>query len=242
LKEVTTPYDAIVVGLGGLGSAAAFHLARRGGRVLGLDRFAPPHNLGSSHGGSRLIRQAYYEDPAYVPLVQRSYELFSGDAELDAVKAPARNRASAGVDPVTSLAWCRWPPVGNDCGGAGLSRQAEVSGDDVGVAEGLLRWPVSQDAALVEDDDTVGHGHDVLVVLHEEHSGARGMATDEGDEGGRLLAGQPGGGLVEQQQPGTDADGPDDLDRSGGAVGQRGGGMVGIGQNTGRGEQRRAGR
>jgi glycine/D-amino acid oxidase-like deaminating enzyme len=69
-------HDVIVVGLGGMGSAAAYHLARRGQRVLGLERFGPAHDQGSSHGGSRLIRQACYEDPAYVPLMQRSYELW----------------------------------------------------------------------------------------------------------------------------------------------------------------------
>jgi sarcosine oxidase len=69
-------YDVIVVGLGGMGSAAAYHLARRGRRVLGLERFTPAHDRGSSHGGSRVIRQAYFEDPAYVPLVLRAYELW----------------------------------------------------------------------------------------------------------------------------------------------------------------------
>jgi sarcosine oxidase len=70
------PFDAIVVGLGGMGSAAAAHLAARGLRVLGLERFGPAHALGSSHGGSRIIRQSYFEDPAYVPLLQRAYELW----------------------------------------------------------------------------------------------------------------------------------------------------------------------
>lgn len=70
-------FDIIVVGLGAMGSAAAYHLARRGLRVLGLDRFQPPHTRGSSHGQSRIIRQAYYEHPAYVPLVQRAYELWT---------------------------------------------------------------------------------------------------------------------------------------------------------------------
>jgi sarcosine oxidase len=69
-------YDVVVAGLGAMGSAAAFHLARRGARVLGLDRFAPPHDRGSSHGRSRIIREAYFEDPLYVPLVQRAYELW----------------------------------------------------------------------------------------------------------------------------------------------------------------------
>ncbi|UNT00144.1 N-methyl-L-tryptophan oxidase [Streptomyces tubbatahanensis] len=69
--------DVIVVGLGGMGSAAAYHLAARGQQVLGLERFGPAHNRGSSHGGSRITRQSYFEDPAYVPLLLRSYELFA---------------------------------------------------------------------------------------------------------------------------------------------------------------------
>lgn len=69
-------YDVIVVGLGGMGSAAAYHLAARGQRVLGLERFTPAHDRGSSHGGSRIIRQSYFEDPAYVPLLLRAYELW----------------------------------------------------------------------------------------------------------------------------------------------------------------------
>jgi len=69
-------YDVILVGLGGMGSPAAYELAARGKRVLGLEQHAPGHDRGSSHGGSRLIRQAYFEDPAYVPLVRRAYELW----------------------------------------------------------------------------------------------------------------------------------------------------------------------
>ncbi|WP_394435641.1 N-methyl-L-tryptophan oxidase [Streptomyces sp. SGAir0957] len=69
-------YDVIVIGLGGMGSAAAHHLAARGARVLGLEKFGPVHHRGSSHGGSRIIRQSYFEDPAYVPLLLRSYELY----------------------------------------------------------------------------------------------------------------------------------------------------------------------
>lgn len=69
-------FDVIVVGLGGMGSAAAYHLAKRGQRVLGLEKFTPAHDKGSSHGGSRIIRQSYFEDPAYVPLLLRAYELW----------------------------------------------------------------------------------------------------------------------------------------------------------------------
>jgi sarcosine oxidase len=69
-------FDTIVVGLGAMGSAAVYHLAKRGNKVLGLDRFSPPHANGSSHGESRIIRQAIGEGEEYVPLVLRSYELW----------------------------------------------------------------------------------------------------------------------------------------------------------------------
>ena len=69
-------HDVIVVGLGAMGSATAYELARRGMRVLGLDRFSPPHTFGSSHGETRIIREAYFEHPVYVPMVQRAYELW----------------------------------------------------------------------------------------------------------------------------------------------------------------------
>jgi sarcosine oxidase len=69
-------YDVIVAGLGGMGSSAAYHLASRGKRVLGLEQHTPAHDKGSSHGQSRIIRLAYSEDPAYVPLVLRAYELW----------------------------------------------------------------------------------------------------------------------------------------------------------------------
>jgi sarcosine oxidase len=75
-------YDAIVLGTGGVGSAALFHLARRGARVLGIDRFEPGHDRGSSHGQTRLIRQAYFEHPDYVPLVLRAFELWRELEEL----------------------------------------------------------------------------------------------------------------------------------------------------------------
>ena len=70
-------YDVIVVGVGGMGSAACWQLARRGQRVLGLERFDIPHAMGSSHGVSRIIRLPYYEDPAYVPLLHRAYALWA---------------------------------------------------------------------------------------------------------------------------------------------------------------------
>lgn len=67
-------FDAIVIGVGGMGSAASCELARRGRRVLALEQFALGHDLGSSHGQTRIIRKAYYEHPDYVPLVCRAFE------------------------------------------------------------------------------------------------------------------------------------------------------------------------
>lgn len=77
-------YDAIILGLGGMGSAALWHLARRGCKVLGIEQFGIAHDRGSSHGGSRLIRRAYFEHPDYVPLVSRAYALWD---ELEAASA-----------------------------------------------------------------------------------------------------------------------------------------------------------
>lgn len=65
-----------VVGLGAMGSASAYHLSQKGARVIGFEAFGPAHDRGSSHGESRIIRQAYYEDPGYVPLLQRAYQLW----------------------------------------------------------------------------------------------------------------------------------------------------------------------
>lgn len=69
-------FDAIVIGLGGMGSAALYHLARRGLSVLGIEQFAVGHDLGSSHGDTRIIRKAYFEHPDYVPLLHRAYAMW----------------------------------------------------------------------------------------------------------------------------------------------------------------------
>jgi sarcosine oxidase len=69
-------YDVIVAGVGSVGSAACCHLARRGAKVLGLEQFEIPHTNGSHHGRSRMIRQAYFEHPDYVPLLRRAYQLW----------------------------------------------------------------------------------------------------------------------------------------------------------------------
>jgi sarcosine oxidase len=77
LLPLRSMYDVIVIGLGGMGAATVCHLANRGLRLLGIDQFDVPHTLGSSHGLSRIIRLAYFESPAYVPLLIRAYELWA---------------------------------------------------------------------------------------------------------------------------------------------------------------------
>lgn len=76
MNDVPKHYDAIVLGVGAMGSAACYELAKRGKRVLGLEQFSIPHDQGSSHGMTRIIRLAYYEHPSYVNLLRRAYELW----------------------------------------------------------------------------------------------------------------------------------------------------------------------
>jgi len=124
-------FDVIVVGLGGIGSAAAFHLAARGARVLGLDRFPIAHDRGSSHGQTRLIRRAYFEHPDYVPLLDRAYALWR-DLE-------ARTGRRLLVESGLMLAG---PPEGEVLGGA--IHAAEKHGipiDRLSAADACRRWP-----------------------------------------------------------------------------------------------------
>ncbi len=88
-------YDVIVLGLGGMGSATLFHLARRGLRVLGLERFDLVHEYGSSHGLTRIIRLAYWEHPTYVALLRRAYELWR---ELETLSAERLLHVTGSVD------------------------------------------------------------------------------------------------------------------------------------------------
>lgn len=73
---MTPHYDIAVIGLGAMGSATLYQLAKRGIRVIGLDRFSPPHDHGSTHGETRITRRAIGEGEAYVPLAVRSHEIW----------------------------------------------------------------------------------------------------------------------------------------------------------------------
>jgi monomeric sarcosine oxidase len=124
-------FDVIVAGAGGMGTAAAAHLARRGVGVLALDRFPPGHGRGSSHGQTRLIRLAYFEHPDYVPLLRRARDLWrdleretgaslltecgllsSGPADGDVIAGTLRSAHDHGlaIERMTPhAAMARWP-------------------------------------------------------------------------------------------------------------------------------------
>ena len=69
-------FDVAVIGLGAMGSAALLNLARHGVRAVGIERFTPAHDKGSSHGETRIIRLGYFEHPSYVPLLRRTFQLW----------------------------------------------------------------------------------------------------------------------------------------------------------------------
>ena len=72
----TTNFETIVIGLGAMGSASVYQLSKKGNQVLGIDQFAPPHKIGSTHGDTRITRQAIGEGEEYAPLSLRSYEIW----------------------------------------------------------------------------------------------------------------------------------------------------------------------
>ena len=95
-------FDAIVIGVGGMGSATLYHLARSGCRVLGLEQFGIPHAFGSSHGSTRIIRLAYSEGPEYVPLLRAAYRYWR---ELEAVSGRSILQVTGGLDVGPEGSW-----------------------------------------------------------------------------------------------------------------------------------------
>lgn len=134
-------YDVAVVGLGAMGSAAAWQLAKRGERVIGFDRFHPPHMMGSTHGDSRGIREAYTEGPSYVPFVRRAYELW--DELADAVGQPLFRQTGA-----LSLG-----PEGNELvrGVIASAREHDIVVEEMDAADLRRRYP-----GILVTDDLVG--------------------------------------------------------------------------------------
>ena len=129
-------FDIIIVGLGAMGSSAAYHLSRRGLRVLGLDRFGVGHTFGSSHGKSRIIREAYFENPLYVPLVQRAYECW---ADLEAQSGRRLLTSTGGL--------MMGPAAGTIVGGARASAvQHGLQFEELSAADIRKRFPAFRPA------------------------------------------------------------------------------------------------
>lgn len=125
-------FDCIVLGVGAMGSAACLALARRGQTVLGIDQFEPPHDRGSSHGETRIIRRAYFEHPDYVPLLHRAYEQW--DALADESGMPLIRR-------VGLLLF--GPPEGDVVSGVKRSAaEHKLAIDELTTAEASRRFPM----------------------------------------------------------------------------------------------------
>lgn len=129
-----------------MGSAVTWQLSRRGARVLCLDRFAPPHSLGSSHGSTRIIREAYFEAPLYVPLVRRAYQLWN---------ALGRNVAKQPLYTLTGGAYI------------GSARSALIRGVLASVNEHRIAHDVLDPGALRERYPALQPGRGMMAVVEE---------------------------------------------------------------------------
>lgn len=160
-------YDVIVIGLGGMGSAAAHHLSARGARVLGLEKHGPAHHHGSSHGGSRITRQSYFEDPAYVPLLLRSFELYE-QVERDTGRAIATLCGGLMIG----------PPASRTVAGSRLSAQRwDLPHEMLDAREIRRRFPT-----LAPQDDEIALYEERAGLLRPEHTVAAHLqlATRQG--------------------------------------------------------------
>ncbi len=124
-------YDVIVIGLGAMGAAALDQLARRGARVLGLEQFGIPHDMGSSGGDTRLIRKAYFEHPDYVPLLERAYANWS-DLET---------RSGEQVLHRTGAVYVGWPDCQLIAGSLASARLHSVACEVLSQRDVATRWP-----------------------------------------------------------------------------------------------------
>jgi sarcosine oxidase len=126
--------DAVVIGLGAMGSAALASLARRGCKVVGIERFEPGHDRGSSHGATRIIRQGYFEHPSYVPLVRAAYPLWR---ELSA-------EAGEPLINITGIVEIGAPDTELVSGTLAASRQHELAHDVLDASTLRRRFPLFQ--------------------------------------------------------------------------------------------------
>jgi sarcosine oxidase len=199
-------FDVVVCGLGAMGSAALHHLARRGQRVLGLERHAPGHDRGSSHGSTRIIRLGYFEHPAYVPLLRRAYALWR---ELEA----ASGRRLLHVTGIAEIG----PPAGPLVRGTLASaRLHELSHEVLSAPELMRRFP-----AFRVPNDYVAVLQPEGGILAAEHSLHAQLALAAA-AGANIRSGE----TVQAIEPRADSVRDDRSRHRRGGRGHRGGGCV----------------
>ncbi len=142
-------WDVIVIGCGGFGSASMRELSLRGLRVLGIDRFSPPHDRGSSHGETRIIRKAYFEHPDYVPLLHRSWDLWQSCEETSGRSLLVRcDLVMSGEEQSEVISGARES-----------ARQHGLPIENLSVAEACRRYPVLDlpESHVVTVESTAGY-------------------------------------------------------------------------------------
>lgn len=181
-------YDAIVLGLGGMGSAVAAHAAARGMRVLGLERFGPAHARGSSHGRTRIIRQAYFESPEYVPLLRRAYALWDALATRTGTTLRAQTgglfvgRPETPVVAGTIASALRWQLAHEVYDAAELRRRYPAvtpRDDEIGVYEAVAGAVFPEAGVQAHCNDAAAHGAELRF-------GVEATGWDAGDAGVRV--------------------------------------------------------
>jgi sarcosine oxidase len=181
-------YDAIVLGLGGMGSAVAAHAAARGLRVLGIERFGPAHARGSSHGDTRIIRQAYFESPDYVPLLRRTYELWDALAARTGMTLRAQTgglfvgRPDTPVVAGTLQSARRWDLAHDVFDAADLRRRYPMltpRDDEIGVYEAIA-------GAVFPEAGVHAHLLDAAAAGAELRFGVEATGWDAGDGGAHV--------------------------------------------------------
>lgn len=146
-------FDAIVIGLGGMGSACVARLAERGLSVLGIEQFGPVHDRGASSGRTRLIRKAYFEDAAYVPMLLRAYDLWR---DLEA-------RTGADILDITGLLMAGSPSSPVLRGAIASAEQHALPLERLDARDVRRRFP----AFAVRDDEVAVYENDGGVVFPE---------------------------------------------------------------------------
>ena len=193
-------YDVIVVGVGGMGSASVYHLAQRGVKVLGLEQFDIPHEFGSSHGHSRIIRLAYAEHPDYVPLLRRAYALWR---DLERTAGEQLLIITGGIDAGTaesatvrgSLAACEIHGLPHEVLDAGLLSQRfpgyRLAPDMVGVYQPDAGFLLSERCVVAHVEVARRRGAEVRarerVICWRAEDGGVAVETDRGAYRARKL-------------------------------------------------------